>query len=395
MTRDPLDDYKPSAQPDSESVSTDVLIPGINPLLKQLLQDFPKMTAVEMEAGGVAYELHQAAGRSGTTNIPEYLVIKGISDIVYNEQDHVSTHSEACDLLDGLLVGRSVTESVRQGLIRTFAVAMAEPPTGDARQRNQDERDLWSPSASLASAAFAKRLVEAHSPHRRLTTPYIRIWRRQTRNELHAFDGSVRTLVDVNPEQYSYLAAEVLEHLTMHFDNRLHFFTVCAFSPSHLYELLLARYKADVGSALDPGVPSLTTWAKHHLTHFRRFAEHAKKHKDQCARVLIVDNLAKWPDELVEPAHWQFFSELNDGVPCWAIDRPNVKSIGFLTDYVILGEEVLLDWYEDAHLLNVGDVSNIPGSRYFLALLKHFKENRNVFPYVPIDRLDNRTQADA
>ena len=394
--------YRPSAIVDGELASTDENFLGVsNPFFRGILQDCPRLMAVEMEAGGIGQFLHAAAAERGAGELPEYLVIKGISDVVYDERDHKNSHKTAKTFIER--IGKSskqakAHEHLLQGqrkedVVRTLALALSRGNESDEGDEVQRQRRLWSPRASFAAAAFAKRLVEKHEPRTTTPTPYVRTLSSDTRKLLHTFEGMTRMLVRIYPEMYSDIAEEVLGRLAPHVDQKLHFFTVCPFTPSRYYNLIRDRCpgKESKGGTV-PSAEKLREWALEKFPHFNSFAEYAENHQDNCIRILIIEDRASWPDELEDLSHWNFFMEMNQDVPCSVIGRDKLPRSTFLTDYVILGEEILLHYYDEALLLNVGDVKHISTDGYFMRLLWDFQRKNGGAPYESLKAFDRLTR---
>jgi nucleoside phosphorylase len=373
-------DSTPEAHSGGELFSSDNLVHGIDlPLAKQILHMFPRLCAAEMEAHGVADYLHDAIDTSSDARAPEYLVIKGISDLVYDEKKQRMPRHQILDQLANVPEVGSLDPNLHEELIEYLAITWAKPAKG-GKGRSQKERDKSKKAAARASAAFAKELVKTFDTQPRTPTPYIRLWKPDTHKNLHPFGGTVSTIPSVDPELYSDLAREMLDRMIGQFDGAMHFFSVCAFSPARLYNMIYERFEEK--HKTEPHGERLVTWAKEKFSHFAKFSEHAKKlpkptrRHVSCARILLLDGSGDFPDKATSEESWLLFDKLNGDVPCWLVNRSELDSIHFLTDYAILGEEILLDYYEEAQVLQVGDLKGTDGRQYFLKLFNHFAEHR-------------------
>ena len=328
----------------SELVSTPNNLPDIkNQVLNRFVKDYPRMTAVEMEAAGLGIWLHSA---TKLTSPPRYLVIKGVSDLPYDEMRKRKFKS---------------TSSKR-------------------KKANDKQRANWRFGVSCLSATFAKQLIRTYS-HDEKPVPYKRLWCAKTTRTLQQFLGCSGVLYGVEAEQYSALAAEFLDGLNRRRHDNLHFFTVCAYPPKRLYSLVLQSFNAGRTEPVEPELVDLVNFARIQFPHFVEFSKYAEKYPGKCARVLLLDDFGTWCNKSnLNEKELKLFTDLNDHVECWGIDRRSTPA-KFLTDYVILGEDVLLDYYDGAGVLNVGDVSSRFNEDYFLKLQKHFRRSKRGAPF--------------
>jgi hypothetical protein len=86
----------------------------------------------------------------------------------------------------------------------------------------------------------------------------------------------------------------------------------------------------------------------------------------------------------------ELFFELNGNVPCWKLHRSSTTWTRFLTDYVIIGQEILLDYYDDSGILHVGDLIHRGEGEYFTDLFDSFiktyrEEGSNFRPFLNFD----------
>lgn len=357
-----------------ELVSTDQTLQGLgNPVFREILNDYPRLSAVEMELGGVAYCLSNPVNFEGAGTTPSFLAIKGITEILYNSDDHQDTQKIAHDWMKQYLGDKSLDPNIRSDLENSLAIGLAVPAE-DEEERNKEQRKKWSPYASHVSAALARCLIENYAIVR-TPTQYKRIWKESTRDGLRIFRNSIGILTKIDAVIYSELATELLARSEADFDGGIHFFTVCAFAPSELYRMASSRYRREHnGRSLDDPV-QLGRWAKEKYKHFQEFARHASRYPEKCARILLVDDdrdEIPESDDRENEKHLALFIELNGEVPCWKLDRADIRDTHFLTDYVIIGENVLLDYYHDSEILHIGDLVGQRESQYFTELFEYF-----------------------
>jgi hypothetical protein len=56
---------------------------------------------------------------------------------------------------------------------------------------------------------------------------------------------------------------------------------------------------------------------------------------------------------------WDLFKALNGGVECWGCLRTTVpEDVTFLTDYCVIGDRLVLDYYVESSTLILSDVQN-------------------------------------
>lgn len=131
-------------------------------LLQSLLDHYPKLIAVEMEAGGAAYAVHHSQLR------PRFLMIRGISDLADEEKDTAETkqwRSYACD----------VAASFMHALLRQDLLVLLGSGHRPTRLANfSEDQDLWleeiagleerlcrAKSTGVETSSIQKQLLEA------------------------------------------------------------------------------------------------------------------------------------------------------------------------------------------------------------------------------------------
>lgn len=338
-----------------EIASTGINLAGLSqPILKLVKENFPKTAAVEMEAGGVANHLLE---RMSEQRVPDYLVIKGISDIVDPK------------------VGESGKEEF-------------------TTLNNQVERDIWRSYASNVSAAFARALISSFRPTRGWPTDIERVRPLSLRSGIKINHDCSGVFYNVGPEVYSELAAYHLQRVSAHSpDATPHFFTVCAYDPKTLWQTAHERFIFKMQHQPEPA--ELVNWTLRTFKHFTVFKDHATAQDDSsgpmpsCARILLLDDFSDWasPNNL-QQEQWTFFKKLIEGVPCWAIDRRSLDNVLFLTDYVIIGGDLVFNYYHDSSTLVVTELSHPGVSRDILSLEKMFYHHQAGDPFRTFVNLD-------
>jgi nucleoside phosphorylase len=338
---------------DPTVVFKEIASTGINlgnlkqPILRHVRDNFPRTAAVEMEAGGVASYLFEAASHQ---KVPGYIVIKGISDIV-------------------------------------------DRPKDESPETNQEERDRWRSYASNASAAFARALISSFRPATRVATAIERFRPNSLQTAIKINHGCSGVFYNVQPEEYSELAAYHLRRVSSHSPEASpQFFTVCAYNPKALWEI--ARERFWFAMRRRPTDSELVNWTLRQFKHFTIFKDHAIAETDpnpnpSCARILLLDDFTDWtsPDNL-QQQHWDFFKKLTEGVPCWGIDRRSLPNVLFLTDYVIIGADLVFNYYHESFALVVTELSHPSVSRDVLSLERMFYHHQAGDPFRALVDLD-------
>ncbi len=369
-----------------ELVSADRFVLPYEDYVLRTLEKHPRTAAFEMEAGAIAYSLRHMGDH---LHPPGLLFVKGISDLVYDKA------------------------KVQQMLL-------LEPNEREAI--NKRERRRWTPFASHAAAVYVRQLMLDLTTIQRRPANAECFWPAVGRRDaVHTNSRFIGLYDGVEPEDYSNLAAELLQHAAS--DRRgEHFFTVCAFSPRGLWEAIVgaARRRGRTPETVDEVYES----AMEDFPHFGKFAKHMQDHPQHSGvRVLLLDGLddrhtwlaANRGEETdvskTRADDWKLFLRLNgnlkddaavpsweQGVPCWAIDRDSLlRDRGryrFNTDYVILGEEFLLDYYDESGILVASEVGTAHSSEYYVALrqLFHKLKRRRQSPFHRLEMLNDEVQ---
>lgn len=358
-----------------EFVSADGFVHPYDDFVISSLQRYPKLAAFDMEAGGVATSFLKLAD---SNQAPAYIVIKAVSDMVYDK-------NKATAVLHGLDSNPAITKS-------------------KLKKANVAQRKKWKPFASHAAAVFVKELIQRSTAIlNRPCHPDV-FWPIDQRTSAYVNTGCIAVYASVEPITYSRLAADLLTDVSNCAACRSdkdfeHFFTVCAFSPSALWDVIVAvacRHNENPTSAREVYAAS-----KKYFPHFETFATHVRENPDSGVRILLLNDWVNWNrkratgDDAVPSTfmdHWKLFLLLSgyeedgsgSGVPFWGIDRKAIRShidaergFRFLTDYVIFGGEVLLDYYDESGILVASEVERNARKSYFTDLRELFVgENR-------------------
>lgn len=339
----------PQILPDKHLISCNTLQESEDdPILKKLVRSFPRFVAYEMEAGAVAYALWEAWQRQ---KAPGYLVIKGISDTL--DFPHV-----------------------RKGKQRQSS---AQSSSAHKAQRKKN-----TPKAARAAAMFARSLmIKAVSQQRdqgsRRPTP---IGRLLPRGQSVVINDNVSGVAhEVTPQDYSQAAAANLRALVDEPGppEKKKIFTVCAFEPRDLWNVLAHRLPQDGKQNSRPRVCDLVKEAERSFPHFKLFSDFAREERDRCVRVLLLQD-GHWTERLENPEQWTLFKELNGDVRCWGVDRTDLlPDITFLTDYCVVGENLILDYYPDSSTLVVSEVYGARVDAVLLGLKNKFETEKKKF----------------
>ncbi|HEU4766469.1 MAG TPA: hypothetical protein VFS77_03815 [Pyrinomonadaceae bacterium] len=323
-----------------EIASTDLLLANLKqPILQHFMHNCPRIAAVEMEAGGVAMKLFSA---QADERAPGYLVIKGISDIADRDIAADGSHQE---------------------------------------NPNQAERNSWRKYASHVSAVFAQKLISSFDPKRRWPTPLTRLRPPTLRGSLQINSDCAGVFYNVTPEVYSEFTAYQLKRMSGHSDpNESLFFTLSILDPQRLWETLCRRYNYNRNRDPTSLVPlsRLKTWAPANFPHFKvldQFASIPERRK-HCVRILLLDDFDTWHNTLTKE-NWSLLKAINATVPCWAIERAFLRNKSpLISEYVIICERLVLDYYEESSILIVTDRSDAAIRRDFLWLKTTFDNAR-------------------
>ena len=313
-----------------------------NVLLK-LVDSYPRFSAWEMESGGVAAAFRDDLERRGN---PKYLVVKGFSDI----KDFTSR-----------MEGKK--ESQKEKEIR--------------RKKDEEQRKRWRGPTTNAAANFVKDMIydycsqitsDTESP-----TPLTRLYPHDlpvTRN-----DQCAGVLHNVFPEHYSQIAKFNADR-----EKREHgvypglVFTVCAFEPFELWEVLERSYRRTYDSAGELTPEQLKLWAHSEFPHFELFDTYVKEQERSCVRILLLRG--NWLSRS-QKKHWELFWMLNGEVDCWGVVRRSIRRVRFLTDYAVIGNRLLLDYYTDSCVLVISEFSGSGLGGELLELKDLFEKERN------------------
>jgi len=68
---------------------------------------------------------------------------------------------------------------------------------------------------------------------------------------------------------------------------------------------------------------------------------------------------------------------LNGEVDCWGVVRRSIRRVRFLTDYAVIGNRLLLDYYTDSCVLVISEFSGSGLGGELLELKDLFEKERN------------------
>lgn len=352
-----------------EVVSTDTFVTPYEKFVCNCVKAHHKLAAFDMETGGVGVFMRELAD---VETPPSYLFIKSISDIVYEAS-----------------AAAEITPEKQHELVDS----------------NKRERECWKPFASHASVVFVKRMLtefrlSTHCPMR----PDV-LWPPTPRKPVEVNSGCIAVYTAVESEAYSALATRLLSHIAEDAadgarpDTDEHFFTVCAFSPRSLWEEIVraAKRRGETVRTLD----EVYNASVDIFPHFRTFVDHASTHASSGVRVLLLEDFETWLPKSKRglptarctlPDHWKLFLRLNgyddegqgDGLPFWGIDRKSLrgwrdeqKRFRFLTDYVVLGRDLILDYYSESGILIASEGARNSTKGYFMDLHGFFFEKKD------------------
>jgi nucleoside phosphorylase len=346
-----------------EIASTDLLLANLNqPILRHFEENCPRIAAVEMESGGVAMKLYSALRDE---RVPGYLVIKGVSDIADDRRE--------------------------------------ESEGGDAPKTNQQERDEWRRYASHVSAVFARALISSFEPKRKWPTALERLRPQSLDQTIKINTNCAGVFYKVKPETYSEVTAYNLSRLSAHSDPQESlFFSLSVYDPQQLWGTIQRGYNHDYNRDPAAAVPlsKLKGWALASFPHFKMFQKFSADPEQltRCVRIVLVDDYDDWGAGVTRD-HWGLFKALNGNVPCWAVERSWLRPRSpFVSEYVIICERLVLDYYEESSVLIVTELFEDSVRRDFLWLKSKFDEARAAdgtvgFPFKPIEELEQEAAA--
>jgi nucleoside phosphorylase len=306
---------------------------------KNLVARYPKMVLYEMESGGVAEALWEKWSRDSN---PDYLIIKGVSDT----HDYVSK--------------------------RKTSVA-----------KNKQQREARRSEASRRAARFAKVLIEQYAIRIKAMRP-TRLPRLLPKG-INAIPNPncAGVLHAVLPDTYSAIAKFNAERMVAEpiATKEKTLFTVCAFEPKELWDIVdrsYGQHNRDSKGRPRPGdMDDLSKWGLRQFPHFKFFSHFAKKRPNSCFRVLLLQDGGWNTAARLDADSWDLFEALNGEVSCWGCLRTTVPDdVLFLTDYCVIGEGLVLDYYVDSSTLVLSDVRDEKLKGALLKLKSLFDQER-------------------
>jgi nucleoside phosphorylase len=290
---------------------------------KEIVDQYPRAVMWDMEAGAVADTLTRK--RERFDRVPAYLVIKGFSDV----------HE------------------------------MEEPESDADAKKNAEQRERERKAASENAARFVKAFIEkSGSALSRRPSPLQRLIRPGARIAVN--DSIAGVLHAVDPACYSSIASFNFERCLGESGKSKKIFTVCAFEPDELWDVI-AESRADERRPKED-IAELRNRAARLFPHFETFSNHAKEDRSSCTRILLLKD-DRWQKRL-KPEHWELFWKLNGYVNCFGVVRSNLPDVPFLTDYCVIGDSLVLDYYDDSQTLLLSDVSQRSDLRHVLLKLR-------------------------
>lgn len=175
------------------------------------------------------------------------------------------------------------------------------------------------------------------------------------------------------------------------------FFTLSILDPQRLLESLrsLYNYQRNRDPMSPVPVSKLKTWAPAYFPHFKVFEQFAANpnQRKHCVRILLLDDFDTWSNNLTKE-NWTLLKAINATVPCWAIERAFLRNKSTLiSEYVIVCERLMLDYYEESSMLIVTDLFDASIRRDFLWLKSAFDnartEDKVGYPFKSFEELDN------
>ncbi|SRR6266436_471197 len=317
--------------------------------LVSLVKSYPRLAALEMEAGGMANTLWVKRGRSFR---PGYLIVKGISDVHdYSAKTNKKGHTRI--------------------------------------EKNAKQRSDWRRYAARASARFAKELI--------LEVCRTRTDRRPTPIKRLLPDGlSPLTNVDlsgvihkIEPEDYSKITWFNVDRILEEPGETKRIFTVCAYEPKELWDIVQRSYQSKHNNK-EADLDELVRWSHEEFPHFAEFSNYAKLHPRSCVRVLVLRDEHWHTYERLYPQHWKFFRRLNGKVPCWGVLRTDIQHrVTFLTDHCVIGNKFVLDYYQDSHTLLISEIRHSGLKDELLSIKSAFdgRNKRKTSPFISPTRL--------
>jgi nucleoside phosphorylase len=329
---------------DEEEVITvdEVAANPADPTFRAIIDMYSRIALWDMEAGAVAEALTTAY--QNFQRIPEYFIIKGFSDV-----HEMWRSEEEADV-----------------------------------ERNQEERARERRGASENAARFALGLIKRFAQRKlsRRISPLHRMMPSSVAN-IPVNDCVAGVLHKVQPADYSQIAEFNFKRCIDEKNGPKTIFTVCAFEPEKLWDILEVSFRQH-NSKTTVEVDDLYNWAEKKFPHFKMFSRHAQEQRGSCDRILLLED-DRWPARL-KPEHWKLFWKLNGNVKCWGAIRDHLQSeVPFLTDYCVIGDSLVLDYYADSETLLLSDVTNDTLKSVVLKLREVFGTQRQRF--IPSSRL--------
>jgi nucleoside phosphorylase len=306
-----------------------------DPLVKAILTYYPKVAAVEMEAGEVARAVLPFMRLGKPLG---YLMIKGITDL----PDDDSTPIE----------------------------------------QRKARRRAWATYASASSAAFARQVIcswerDERTPSSRYTTVPIRY--QNALNSIHGLLHNSRALVlhHLHPTNYSELSKI---YSTLVSVERI--FTVCAFEPNYFINKISAISRTPLERLTDEEFLNL---ANGEFEHFKAFRELSKRNINVTRIMLVRDSYKEWANR--NEKSLELFSKLNGEVKCYIaeVDKLRKDNLCHMTDHVIFNSNLWLDYYDDSQTLIMTYTPTGPVQKEFTAFEKHFEQRKDgTIIYMPL-----------
>lgn len=354
-------DYVPSINNKSKiligeiGTGKDVTNDIYNKEVNDIMSHFKRTIAYEMEGGVIASEIFDE------NSSVKYVLIKGISDLIFEQPQNdenkkvVNLISQLVRKITGTYVTRIASEFIDY-VLYNFSYTKRKPIKS---------RQLFS---------GLKKLEEGF---------------------IHN-DQCAGVIENVEAYNYSKIASQIPENFKdirifknkNNINNVVSLFTVFTLSPHEFYELANRDYKKYND---DPRKP-INEWAVEFYEHFSIFKkfyqdnqnENIENAEEMTARILILNstsvNSKEFSQDVKSIEEWNLFYSCVKGFPCWIVGRDMLelrKIKKFISDYAIVGDELLLEWDESSKKLTISDLmtKDTPIVYYLTSLRTMFRES--------------------
>jgi nucleoside phosphorylase len=291
-------------------------------IAEAILKFYPRVSAVEMEAGEVARAILPFMWKG---KVLGYLMIKGITDLPDD----------------------------------------SDIPLEERKRRRRE----WAPYASAASAAFARNLIcnwrrDERPSYSRFTSVPLRY--QEVLNSINGLLWNSRALVlhRLHPTAYSELSKVYSELVDI---NRI--FTVSAFEPNYFINTITEISAKPLNDLSNEEFLKVADGEFEHFAAFRNLAERGIK----VTRIMLAhDSFAEWAQR--NKTSLDLFNQLNGKVDCYVSEVSQLRryNLSHMTDHVIYNSNLWLDYYDDSQTLIMTYEPVGPIQKQFTEFQKHF-----------------------